>query len=144
MDYTLASSEPWLFPHYPHSHPRQPRTWQGQRGRAWLAGSLAGSGSRALLSSSAGTGQVINSSPQSLQVPEFPLCSPFYISRTFQSPHLLQQHFPATVLPPLSGNSIWKQHLLLCSPDFSCFRGYSASAGQLLPSLPRASTQLLS
>lgn len=86
-----------------------------------------------LFVSSAGTGQVINSSPQSLLVPELPLCSPFYISRTFQSPHLLQQHFPATVLPPLSGNSVWKQHLLLCSPDFSCFRGYSASAGQLLP-----------
>ena len=36
-----------------------------------------------LFVSSAGTGQVINSSPQSLLVPKIPLCSPFYISRTF-------------------------------------------------------------
>ena len=73
---------------------------------------------RDLLVSSAGTGQVINSSRWRLLVPEFPLCSPFYISRAFQSPHLLQQHVQVTFLPPLSGTRVWNYHLLLCSPEF--------------------------
>lgn len=45
-----------------------------------------------LLVSSSGTGHIINTSRWSPLVPRFPLCSQFCVSRTFQSPHLLQQH----------------------------------------------------
>lgn len=70
-----------------------------------------------LFVSSSGTGHVINSPPWSLLVPQLPLYSQFYISRTFQSPHLLEQHVQAAFLSPPSGTRVWNQYLLLCSPE---------------------------
>ena len=72
---------------------------------------------RGLFVSSSGTGHVINSSLQSLLLPELPLHSQFYISRTFQSPHLLQQHVQAAFLTLASGTRVWNQYPPLCSPE---------------------------
>lgn len=84
------------------------------------AGSVAGEQfmQPGLLVSSSGTGHVINFSQWSLLVPKLPLNSQFYISRTFQSPHLLQQHVQAIFLPPLRGTKVGNLYLLFAAQSF--------------------------
>lgn len=84
------------------------------------AGSVAGEQfmQPGLLVSSSGTGHVINFSQWSLLVPKLPLNSQFYISRTFRSPHLLQQHVQAIFLPPLRGTKVGNQYLLFAAQSF--------------------------
>lgn len=84
--------------------------------------------------SSSGTGHVINASSRSSLVPQLPLYVQFYISRTFQNPHQLQQRVQAAFLPPPRVTGVCNQYLPLCSPELPA-RGLARAEKPLPPHL---------
>lgn len=66
-----------------------------------------------------------------------------FTSRTFQSPHQLQQHVRAAFLPPPRGNGVWNQYPPLCSPELPA-GGLARLSRETSPTTSSVSTQLLS